>query len=276
MFVFSSLGVFSQKMVTVDYNTASLREVLLDLESKTDLTFSFAENAIADKFITFTSSGLNETELLSELTAQTGLIFEKVSESQVIVSVPSTKMDVCGYLFDSDTSTPLPYATVVLAGTTNGTITDGNGFFQIQDVEQSQSQRKEYVEFANKTLKVSDYVTDDCKNIIMLPETQSLEEVVVLAYLTTGIDKNTDGSFTLNNAKQGILPGLVEPDVFQSIQLIPGITSLDESAAGIQIRGGSPDQNLIFLDGIKMYNTGHFFGMISAFNPYVTESAKIY
>ncbi|MBS9462218.1 carboxypeptidase-like regulatory domain-containing protein [Flagellimonas sp. 389] len=276
LFVFGSMGAFGQKIITVNYNGTSLKMVLLDLESKMDISFSYAENVVAGKRVTLSSSNITETDLLTELMEQTGLIFEKVSEKQVIISKPSTKTDVCGYLFDSDTSTPLPYATVVLAGTTNGTITDENGFFQIQNVEQSQGLLIEYVGFADKTLKVSDYVTDDCKNIIMLPETQSLKEVVVLAYLTTGIDKNTDGSFTLNNAKQGILPGLVEPDVFQSIQLIPGITSLDESAAGIQIRGGSPDQNLIFFDGIKMYNTGHFFGMISAFNPYVTESAKIY
>lgn len=271
-----SIEAFSQQMVTIEYAATPLKEVLLDLESKTTLTFSYAEASIVDKTITLSGSNLNDSQLLSELANQTGLNFEKVSENQVIISVPSTKMDICGYLFDSDTSTPLPFATILIAGTTVGVTSDENGFFQLQEIEQDQIILIQYVGFSDKVIKASEYGVDDCKNIILFPEAQSLQEVVVLAYLTKGIDKNSDGSFTLNNAEQGILPGLVEPDVFQSIQLIPGITSLDESASGIQIRGGSPDQNLIYYDGIKMYNTGHFFGMISAFNPYVTESAKVF
>jgi len=72
------------------------------------------------------------------------------------------------------------------------------------------------------------------------------------------------------------LPGLTEPDVLQSIQLLPGVQSPTETAAGIYIRGGTPDQNLVLWDGIKIYHSGHFFGTISAFNPYITEDVKLY
>ena len=75
---------------------------------------------------------------------------------------------------------------------------------------------------------------------------------------------------------QGLLPGLVESDIFQSAQWVPGITSVNETVSDIQIRGGSADQNLILYDGIKMYNTGHFFGMISIFNPNTTTGATIF
>ncbi len=74
----------------------------------------------------------------------------------------------------------------------------------------------------------------------------------------------------------GILPGLTEPDVLQSIQLIPGVQSPTETASGLYIRGGTPDQNLVLWDGIKMYNSGHFFGTISAFNPYITDEVKLF
>lgn len=279
VFLVFLLGTFwaaAQQTLSVNFNNTDLKEALLDLESKTSLTFSFAEAAVANKKITLSLATVEVLEILSELTAQTGLQFEKISENQVIVTEPSNMVNVCGYLFDGGLSTPLPYATVLVAGTTIGVTSDENGFFQIQGLEPDQSILVQYVGFADKTLAINDFDSDECKNIVLKPEAQPLQEVVVLAYLTKGIDKNTDGSFTLNNAEQGILPGLVEPDVFQSIQLIPGITSLDESASGIQIRGGSPDQNLIYFDGIKMYNTGHFFGMISTFNPYITESAKIF
>ncbi|NMH88403.1 TonB-dependent receptor plug domain-containing protein [Flavivirga algicola] len=105
---------------------------------------------------------------------------------------------------------------------------------------------------------------------------QSLDEVVITGYITTGIDRNKDGSIEVNTKRLGILPGLVSTDIAQSIQLIPGITSLDESATGIQIRGGSPDQNLILYDNIKLYNTGYFYGTFSLFNPFSTQKATIF
>ncbi|MGB5820370.1 MAG: TonB-dependent receptor [Saonia sp.] len=267
---------FSQQNLIVDYQATALKEVLGDITDKTELSFSYAEQAIADKVITLNNPNITEDQLLSELMAQTGLVFEKVSETQVIIRVPSTKMDVCGYLYDGDTNTALPYATVIVMGTSKGATSDENGFFQIDGMEQDGTLSVQYVGYADKIVKASEYRTEDCKNIFLLPTAQSLQEVVVMGYLTKGVDKNIDGSFTLKNSALGILPGLVEPDVFQSIQLIPGISSLDESASDIQIRGGSSDQNLIYFDGIKLYNTGHFFGMISTINPYVVENAKIY
>ncbi|HEX9827805.1 MAG TPA: TonB-dependent receptor [Flavobacteriaceae bacterium] len=110
-----------------------------------------------------------------------------------------------------------------------------------------------------------------------LTSTQQLQEVVIKEYLTTGISReHENASILVSPKKLGILPGLTEPDVLQSIQLLPGVQSPTETAAGIYIRGGTPDQNLVLWDGIKIYHSGHFFGTISAFNPYITEDIKLY
>jgi len=108
--------------------------------------------------------------------------------------------------------------------------------------------------------------------------TTDLDEVLISKeYLTTGFDKiENDGSITVSPDELGILPGLTEPDVLQSLQLLPGISSPTESASDIHIRGGTPDQNLVLWDGIKMYHQGHFFGQISAFNPYITETISVF
>ncbi|MCD2258346.1 TonB-dependent receptor plug domain-containing protein [Psychroserpens luteolus] len=106
----------------------------------------------------------------------------------------------------------------------------------------------------------------------------TLDEVLLVAeYLTSGFyQKKKDGSVTMRPDKLGILPGLTEPDVLQSLQLLPGISSPTESASNLHIRGGTPDQNLILLDGIKMYHEGHLFGMISPLNPYIIEQVDVY
>jgi hypothetical protein len=107
-------------------------------------------------------------------------------------------------------------------------------------------------------------------------KTQQLKEVIVSSYLTTGITKLNDGSITIKPETFGILPGLIEPDVLQTIQALPGVLSTDETVSNINVRGGTHDQNLMLLDGIKMYQSGHFFGLISAFNPYTTKRVNIY
>ena len=111
---------------------------------------------------------------------------------------------------------------------------------------------------------------------INLSDTQQLDEILIKEYLTSGISENKDGSINLSPSKLGILPGLTEPDVLQSLQLIPGVQSPNETASELYIRGGTPDQNLILWDGIKMYHSGHFFGMLSAFNPYITDEITLY
>ncbi|WP_386131634.1 TonB-dependent receptor plug domain-containing protein [Winogradskyella litorisediminis] len=113
--------------------------------------------------------------------------------------------------------------------------------------------------------------TNDLSNVKL----QRLDEVFVQNYLTKGISKSIDGTIEISPQKFGILPGLSEPDILQTIQTLPGITSVDERISNINIRGGTNDQNLILYEGIRMYQTGHFFGLISAFNPYLTQNVNV-
>ncbi|MBF8150419.1 TonB-dependent receptor plug domain-containing protein [Winogradskyella sp. F6397] len=104
---------------------------------------------------------------------------------------------------------------------------------------------------------------------------QRLEEVVITNYLTKGISKTNNGTIKTNTKAFDILPGLIEPDVLQIVQNLPGIMSVDERISNINVRGGTNDQNLILYEGIRMYQSGHFFGLISAFNPYLSEDITI-
>jgi hypothetical protein len=104
---------------------------------------------------------------------------------------------------------------------------------------------------------------------------QLLEEVTVSNYLTRGITLKTNGTTQIKPQGFGILPGLIEPDVLQTIHALPAIQSSDERISNLNVRGGTNDQNLILWDGIKMYQSGHFFGLISAFNPYLTKDVIV-
>mgnify|MGYP001986523100 CR=1 FL=1 len=100
---------------------------------------------------------------------------------------------------------------------------------------------------------------------------ETLDRVVLKSYLANGISKNKNASYEIRPARLGILPGLTEPDVLESIQLLPGVVSPNETASGFLVRGGKMDQNRLIWDGINMYHKGHLFGMISPFNPNATK-----
>lgn len=104
---------------------------------------------------------------------------------------------------------------------------------------------------------------------------QLLDEITVSNYLTRGITLKSNGTTQIKPQGFGILPGLIEPDVIQTIQALPAIQSADERISNLNVRGGTNDQNLLLWDGIKMYQSGHFFGLISAFNPYLTKEVFV-
>ncbi|MEO0046601.1 MAG: Vitamin transporter BtuB [Bacteroidota bacterium] len=102
-----------------------------------------------------------------------------------------------------------------------------------------------------------------------------LEEVIVEEFLAKGIQK-TNQHYIISPQKVETLPGITDADILQSLQQLPGVKSPNETATGLYIRGGTADQNLILMDGIRLYHPGHLFGMISSINPNVEQTVNYY
>lgn len=84
------------------------------------------------------------------------------------------------------------------------------------------------------------------------------------------------GTVDLSMEKVKNLPALMgEKDVMKTIQLLPGVQGGTEGSSGIYVRGGGPDQNLILLDGVPVYNANHLFGFFSVFNADAINSVKL-
>ena len=103
--------------------------------------------------------------------------------------------------------------------------------------------------------------------------TSHLDEIMVSGFLSKGITKH-EQVVTISPDKVEELPGVTDADILRSLQQLPGVKSPNETASGLHVRGGTPDQNLILWDGIRMYHPGHLFGMISAYNPNVKQTVN--
>ncbi|MBO0952868.1 TonB-dependent receptor [Fibrella forsythiae] len=190
-----------------------------------------------------------------------------------------TAYTLSGIVRDSASRLPLVRAAVVLdyEKFTTGTYTDSQGHFSIslrlgQHVVVVRSLG--YVPFRT-TLQLQEnrHLTIDLPSL-----SSQMEEVVVTS---KGYDRHTSqpllGVSQLNIATLKKMPAaLGEVDILRSLQLLPGVTSVGEAANGVNIRGGTTDQNLILLDDTPIFNPTHMFGLFSVFPADAVGSLDLY
>jgi len=249
-----------------------LETILTNIEKQYSYKFNFIEETISDVSIKAPDPELSPKDCIEYLREETNLIF-KLLESNFISIRKRNGLVLCGYLKDKDTQEPLPFATI--QGIKKSSISDEDGYFElsIEEVEELITIRFIGYKTLNRSFKF--FKRDVCGAIYMTEQLESLEQVILNNYLVEGITKINTGELEVDFSKFNILPGLIETDVLQSIQAFPGVQSINETVSNINIRGGTHDQNLILWDDIKMYQSGHFFGLISVFNPQITRKVSL-
>ncbi|MBD0832259.1 TonB-dependent receptor [Aestuariibaculum sediminum] len=274
------LGLFLLVIGMISYGQniekRPLVEILESIENQYQVKFSYAPEDVLPISIESPKLDLELLEVIDYLNANTPLKFRQLDNRYVTVSKADKTISICGYVLTKVDEAPLLGASVYIKDTSIGTITNEHGYFELNDIPVSSDVLFSFLGYHKKVIKSQFLFSkkNDCKRIVLDINNEALTEVVLTKFLTTGVEKLIDGRTVLNSKAFGLLPGLIEPDVLQSIQTLPGIESANESIANINVRGGTNDQNLILWDGIKMYHSGHFFGLISAYNPNLTE--KVY
>lgn len=172
---------------------------------------------------------------------------------------------ISGYVKDADSGEDLIGATVYDKTTKKGIIANLYGFYSLTLPAGEHTLTVQYVGFSpmEKTINLTENQTI---NFSLKSETQ-LEEVVVTAKEEIEeVPQMSSIDVPIEQIKS--MPVLLgEADVLKSLQLLPGIQGGTEGSSGIYVRGGGPDQNLILLDGVPVYNVSHLFGFFSVFNP---------
>ncbi|WP_436516286.1 TonB-dependent receptor [Ekhidna sp. To15] len=246
--------------------------MLLDFQNRYSVQFSYVDEVIEGKLVDYDTT-LSLAEGIHKLEMDSRLRFEKIEDSYYVVRtyIPNDLISLCGYITDYNSNKLLGVS--VSYGPTEGVISDEDGLFKLDSIPFDSWLTLRYLGYATKRLKVSRLPFNSYVDLRMTESIEELDEIVVTNYLATGISKNKN-QIQIDPHKLKALSGLAEPDILQSIQQVPGVNSPFETAAGIHVRGGLPDQNLVLWNGIKTYSQGHFFGMISAFNPYIAEDVK--
>lgn len=248
----------------------SLLSVLKVLETRYGIAFSYADKNVADHFVDLPADDLSLTQCLNYLREVTDLEFEQLDDRFVAIRKPEAIPRVlCGYLKDIGTNEPVISAMV--RHRSASAVTNLEGYFELALEEPASTLRVRHLGYQPLEIDLVEEKITDCLTINLTPKTVELEEVLISNYLVGGVSKTVSGGFEVKTRELQVLPGMSEPDVLYTMQALPGIQSANESVSDINIRGGSNDQSLILWDGIKMYQSSHFYGLITAFNPYFVD-----
>ena len=180
--------------------------------------------------------------------------------------IAQKKYTISGYVKDARNGETLIGATVALKNNAKGISSNQFGFFSITLTEGKYELVGSYVGFQPLSIPIK---LDSDKNINFdLSPREALTEVIVSSNKRDANVKNAQmGKFVLPIEQIKAIPAFLgEADLLKTIQLLPGVRNAGEGSAGIYVRGGGPDQNLIMLDDAIVYNTGHLFGFFSIFN----------
>jgi hypothetical protein len=195
------------------------------------------------------------------------VFFSNLSFAQVASKKkPSGKFTISGYIEDEKTGEKLMAANVFDAKSLAGNTTNTYGFYSLTLPSDSVYLSFSYIGYQTKVIPI--FLDKDLTINIKLSDEVSLQEVEVVAERVGRIEEETQMSridVPIEQIKR--MPALLgEVDVLKALQLLPGVQSGGEGQSGLYVRGGSPDQNLVLLDGVPVYNVSHVLGIFSVFN----------
>jgi hypothetical protein len=184
-----------------------------------------------------------------------------------------------GIVTDSLRGEVLPYANILIEGTTMGASADLNGNFTITGIPAGKEYnvRFTYVGFFTKNIAVSIKSGSITQiNAQLIPSSIQLQAIEMIGERSDRPNETDIGLQKLTIRELELLPKGVETDVFRSLQYMPGVQSTGDVSARYYVRGGSSNQNLVLLNGVSVYNPFHALGLFSIIDPEMINAVEFY
>ena len=200
----------------------------------------------------------------------------------VLILVPAVcgaqkKYTVSGYMTDASSGESLISAALVESGSGQGTVTNNYGFYTLTLPAGEVNLSYSYIGY--ETVEMQFRLTRDTViHVAFKPSAEFLSGATVTASRSEiGVRGTQMSAIEVPVHQIKRVPALGgEVDVIKAIQLLPGVQSGTEGSAGLYVRGGGPDENLLLLDGVPIYNVNHMMGFFSVFNADAIKNVTLY
>ncbi len=186
---------------------------------------------------------------------------------------------VKGFLKNESSGEPVMFASVSLEGTSFGVMSDDAGFYSISKVPSGTYRlivsSMEFETISEEIVLIDDRIAS--RNFLLSSKVISLGSAEVSADRQEQQTKVNMSVETIRPADLKKIPSFGgQPDLVQALQVLPGFISTGDQGGQLYIRGGSPIQNKVLLDGMIIYNAFHSIGLFSVFDSDVIANADIY
>lgn len=194
------------------------------------------------------------------------------------VEVSAQFADVRGVVTDSVTNERIPYANVLLKDTKYGSATNTVGFYLIPRVPTGSYELVvSSVGYRKAMLRIIVPISGVVElNIKLAPAAIETEEVIVTGESKERLQAIISSFRILDQAAIKATPMMVQPDPFQTFKLLPGVVSTSDVSGRLYVRGGNADQNVVLLDGMRLYHPFHAYGIFSVIDPDIVRTAEVY
>lgn len=282
-------GTMSGQTYTFSGTDVPLVEAMEELEGRYGFLFSYKSDIVTSLFITAEVEEEDVHTFFQQLLQGTGVEanvlegnFVVITEVNIPGPAPGNEsfVTLCGSV-KSEVGEPLVGATIAIPQLKVGAWATEDGSFKFQVPRSLLSKhpvKVYYYGFIPIDLPSEELIGAGCPDIVLQEDTLIFSTPLVIEeYITDGISYESDKDvLSIRPSSIPTLPGQTDPDVLRTLQFLPGVSSPNGELSQLYIRGGTPDQNLMLWEGIPVYHTAHYFGMISGFNPYAIGQMNLY
>lgn len=181
---------------------------------------------------------------------------------------------ITGSVVDSSNAERVPYATIFVAGTTIGTVADVNGYFILQNITLKNTiLRVSAIGYREKEFNIVDDGKQNIKIDLKISESPTTLQEVEVTGKNAGGGAGVAGNTVITSFQLQNSVGLFKNDVVQYVTQLPGVVTVSGISSQYYVRGGGPDENLVLVDGMQIYNLSHAFGLFSFVDPMIVRVA---
>jgi len=278
----SSLAQSSNDGITVEIKKGNLDEFIKAIESQTKYRFVYGEDIQLKTPLTLSANKRSLKEVLSKAFSNLGIEY-RITDAHIILKEDLKKakpvakrFTVSGYITDETSGETLIGANIYNSLNGEGAISNEYGFYSLTLPEGKISLHYSYIGCEPKVVNMHLDKNEE-KNIKLEPNAELNEIVVYGNRSETGINATQMSALDIPVNIMKTNPTLLgEADIMKTIQTMPGVQAGIEGSAGVYVRGGGPDENLILLDGVPIYNVDHLFGFFSVFTPEAIKKVSLF
>ena len=196
-----------------------------------------------------------------------------LSNSFGLIEAQNTSREsISGFVYDSESEEPIVGTTIYCKDEKTGTVTNNYGYFSLSTPADTCNLSVSFLGYKTRTIRMRG--KKEPIIVYLVKDKIDLQEVVVTA---SRVQQRKVGTASLTMEQIKYIPSLTgETDILKAFQLVAGVQSGSEGSVGLNVRGGSNDQNLYLLDGIPLYYVNHLGGFSSVFDATSVKSAVLY